>query len=142
MVEYVRRPFGEINISRQIYLLGNNFSDVLVIVNIGFAVNNNHHFIEHHLPGTPQGIHHLDSLSGIRFFNFNNNNIMKNTFRRHIHVHHFGKHAHFDGFYKNALGSLAQPRIFLWRNADDGRRINGIPAMCDTGNMKTRVIIR
>ena len=113
-----------------------------IIFQVRILVHNNQDFIEHHLAGSPHGIHHFLRMSGKFLFDLGNDQVMKNSFHRHIHIDDFRQQGHFDGSEEDPFGCLPQPGILLGRNTHNGSRVNSITAVRNTGDVEARIPVR
>ena len=85
-------------------------------------------------------MHDFPRVSGIRFADRNQHQVVKNAFRRHAHVANLGQlHAHQGE--KDALDRLSHVVVLHGRRADDRRRVDRLLTLGNTCNMKDRVLI-
>ena len=61
--------------------------DFAGVVHVAIFIHDDDVFAEHHLPHAPEPVHHLEGLIGILFPDADEDQIVKNAFRRQRHVH-------------------------------------------------------
>ena len=141
MIERVDRTQRELNVALGIDVVGHaqhHFADVL---HVAVFIHHDDALGKHRLPQRPDGVHHLARLARIALADRHQHQVVKDRLDGQMNVDDF-RNRHLHRGQKDALHGLAHPRIFHRRLAHDRRRINGILAMRDAGEVKDRVLIR
>ena len=140
MVERIYRTHRELDIAFGIDIVQNFQRDVRNILHVDVFIHHDDALGEHRLPQRPDGVHHFACLTRIGLANGNNHQVVKHAFDRHIQVYQFGD-GQLHQRQENALDRLPHPGIFLWRLADDGRRIDRIFAMRHAGDVEDGILV-
>ena len=140
MIENVERAVGQHQILPGVDIVEYPPPDLLLVLYIDMGVHHNDHFGEHHLPHPPDSLHNLFRLLRVRLLYGNHRAVMKNAGQRQINIDDLGNHL-LQERQENALRRFGDITVFHRRPAHDGRRVNRIFAMRNTGNVKHRIVV-
>src|SRR4029079_4044589 len=110
---------------------------VVHVVDVYFAVNHDEHLCQGQLPHPPKPHHYFFRLTGILLFYRYYRKTLEPAGRRHGKVDHLWVE-HLDKGKERAFYDLANVRVFKYRFADHGCKVNGLAAPHDGGQSKSR----
>ena len=100
-----------------------------------------HVFVEHHLPGAPQRLGDLHGLSGIAAVDRNDGDVMRRSGLGHRHVADFGLQGHAYRRQEYPLRCLRDTGVLLRRNPHDRGRVYRIPPPREGRDVEKRITV-
>ena len=142
MIQHIHGTLRKIDVRRRVQMPEYILRQLLIVGNGRPFIGDDEDLVEHHLAGSPHGIHHLLSLSCVFFMDLGDHEVVEHAFDRHIHIDYLRHHCHFHRSQEDPFGSLSQPGILLWWDTDDRRRVDCLFPVCDGGDMKAGIPVR
>ena len=140
MVECIAHPFADQNIVH-LYTVENIVCQIFVRLQFRcIFIDENRMFDKTHLPHTPECVHKLFGMSGIKRFHFGNNQVVKNAVFRHDIVDKIGSSC----FQKRQKNTLCRPPhifVFQRRFPDHCRQIDRLFFTADTRHIEYRILL-
>ena len=140
VVQHIQRPLGEQQVPLGVDVAGDPEQHFAGVVGVDVVVHHHDPLAEHHLSGSPDGVHDLLGVAGEGFADGHDHQVMEPPGRRQVHIHHFRKD-HAQQGQEDPLGGQAQVGVLLGRAADDGGRVDRVLAVGDGLHVQHRVVV-
>src|ERR1700728_1258552 len=108
------------------------------VLHVDVVIDNYYDLREHRLPERPDRVHRLTRVARVAFADGHNHQILKNSLRRHRHVHDF-RMLHLHHRQEHALDHVADEIVLLRRRAHDGRQVDWLFAVRDAIDVEDRI---
>ncbi len=125
MIQHINRSHHKFDIPLRIDVIEGFPRHFMQVLNVHILINNHDDFRKHCLTQAPNAMHDFSRVSGVPFGDAHDHQVMEDAFKRHMHVDNFRK-LFADDWQKQTFHCLAHVIIFLRRNSNNDRMINGI----------------